>query len=230
MLCFLIPSAGGKGNFFDGGLRVPGIIRWPGHIRPGLVNNQVISQMDLFPTFVEMAGGTVPHDRIIDGQDVRHLLLADSPSDDKNAAMKIRKSKSNNHEPLFFYCNDKLFAVRYGNFKIHFRSMPIKSKFEYAATCGEAGFPESYSFECLFCSSPCVRKHDPPLIYNLAADPSETYSLDANLNQDLLKEIEKAIEEHESNLVKGPALFTSLAISSIPCCNRSNPGCSCNYP
>ncbi|XP_072025242.1 arylsulfatase-like [Amphiura filiformis] len=217
---------GGKGNFFDGGLRVPGIVRWPGHIRPGRINTQVISQMDIFPTFVQLAGGNIPHDRVIDGQDVRHLLSLQSSSYEA----KNPTSKSSNHEPLFFYCNDKLFAVRYGNFKFHYRSMPVKSKFEYAATCGEAGFPNDYYFECLFCGSRCVLKHDPPLIYNLAADPSEAYSLDPQLHQGLLQELKRVVEDHESNLVKGPALFTSLAISSIPCCDKSSPGCSCNYP
>ncbi len=222
--------AGGKGNFFDGGLRVPGILRWPGHIRPGMVSSKVISQMDLFPTFVKMAGGTIPNDRIIDGKDIRHKLsLPLNPAAESDEEARQDMSKQTNDQ-LFFYCNDKLFAVRYGDYKVHFRTMPVKTRSEYGATCGEAGFPNDYYFECLFCQSPCVQKHDPPLIYNLAADPGEIYSLDPNLNQELLQEIDRIVANHESTLEKGPALFTSLSIRSIPCCDTSSPGCKCNYP
>ncbi|XP_072048957.1 arylsulfatase-like [Amphiura filiformis] len=221
MVC--LSFLGGNGNFFEGGLRVPGIVRWPEHIPAGIVNTQVISQMDFFPTFVDIAKGSIPDDRIIDGQDIRHLLSLAGSSDEVN-------SNSSNHQPLFFYCNARLFAMRFGNYKLHYRTMPMRNKYYYAAKCGEAGFPYSYYFQGSSCISTRVRWHYPPLIYNLATDPAEAYPLNATLNQDLLQDVESAYAAHEMNLVKGPALFTSFSNSTIPCCDVSNYGCSCNYP
>ena len=51
---------------YDGGLRVPMLVRWPGHIRPGTTTDAMISFADLLPTFVEAAGGKAPND--IDGR------------------------------------------------------------------------------------------------------------------------------------------------------------------
>ena len=216
--------SGGKGNFFEGGMRVPGIIRWPGRIPHDTVSSQVISQMDIFPTLVNMVGGKMPNDRVMDGRDILPTLTLIT-SENKTQSLRADEKRA-----LFFYCNDKLFSVRYGDFKFHFKTMPVKSKEGYAETCGEAGFPNDYYFNCLFCFSPCVQQHDPPLIFNLASDPGEIYALNPDLNQGILQELYAVVEQHESQLVKGPALFTSLSVQSIPCCDRSSPGCSCNYP
>lgn len=56
-----------KGAVYEGGIRVPGIIRWPGRTKPGGVSNKPISGVDLLPTLCEVAGVTVPSDRKIDG-------------------------------------------------------------------------------------------------------------------------------------------------------------------
>src|SRR5678815_2300350 len=50
------PFAGGKGTVMEGGFRVPCIARWPGHIKPGTVENGIFSGLDWFPTFVAAAG------------------------------------------------------------------------------------------------------------------------------------------------------------------------------
>ena len=56
-----------KGHVYEGGIRVPGIIRWPGHAKPGTVCDQPISGVDLLPTLCEVAGVSVPNDRAVDG-------------------------------------------------------------------------------------------------------------------------------------------------------------------
>ena len=68
------PSPGSAGPWrgtmftgFEGSLRVPFAIRWPGKIPAGSVSNGIVHEMDLFPTFARIAGGKVPEDRVIDG-------------------------------------------------------------------------------------------------------------------------------------------------------------------
>lgn len=57
---------GGKGmGGWEGGIRVPGIVRWPGVLPAGTVINEPTSLMDIFPTVVHLAGGEVPQDRYI---------------------------------------------------------------------------------------------------------------------------------------------------------------------
>lgn len=66
LLSFLVlsPPTGGKGmGGWEGGIRVPGIVRWPGMLPAGTVINELTSLMDVFPTVVHLAGGVVPQDR-----------------------------------------------------------------------------------------------------------------------------------------------------------------------
>lgn len=56
-----------KGSMYEGGIRVPGILRWPGHTRPGTVSAEPVCGVDLLPTLCEIAGVAVPADRAIDG-------------------------------------------------------------------------------------------------------------------------------------------------------------------
>lgn len=61
---FLLSLIGGKGmGGWEGGIRVPGIVRWPGMLPAGTVINEPTSLMDIFPTVVHLAGGEVPQDR-----------------------------------------------------------------------------------------------------------------------------------------------------------------------
>lgn len=68
---------GGKGDFLEGGVRVPAFAWWPGVIEPGQLVGDMIHEVDLFTTFARLAGATdeIPTDRIIDGQDQTALLL-----------------------------------------------------------------------------------------------------------------------------------------------------------
>jgi arylsulfatase len=68
---------GGKGDFTEGGVRVPAAALWPGVIEPGQVVGDMIHEVDLFTTFARLAGATkyIPTDRIIDGIDQTELLM-----------------------------------------------------------------------------------------------------------------------------------------------------------
>ncbi|MFN9972730.1 MAG: sulfatase-like hydrolase/transferase, partial [Phycisphaerae bacterium] len=69
---------GRKRAVYEGGIRVPGVIRWPGRIRPGSESRQPVIGSDLFVTATSIAGGKLPSDRVIDGGDLR-AILTDSP-------------------------------------------------------------------------------------------------------------------------------------------------------
>jgi arylsulfatase A len=62
----------------EGGIRVPGIVRWPGRVRPGSVTSVPVSSVDLFPTLARLAGADVPADLELDGADLTaHLVLGE---------------------------------------------------------------------------------------------------------------------------------------------------------
>jgi len=64
---------GYKGSLWEGGTRVPALVRWPARIKPGQVNAEVGMAMDILPTFVKWAGGTVPGG--VDGMDISPVVL-----------------------------------------------------------------------------------------------------------------------------------------------------------
>ena len=72
------PLRGFKMSTWEGGLRVPGIFRWPGRIAPGQASDQIASTLDILPTFAALAGAQLPADRPIDGLDIGPWLFGDS--------------------------------------------------------------------------------------------------------------------------------------------------------
>ena len=98
------PLRGGKGSTWEGGLRESTLAWWPGHIPAGRVSDAAVGEIDLLPTFVKLAGGTVPSDRPIDGADMGPLLLGQSDVSPRVAH--------------FYYLAYKLQAVRSGSWKL----------------------------------------------------------------------------------------------------------------
>ena len=68
------PLRGLKGDMYEGGIRVPGIIRWPGHADAGSESDEPVCAVDWLPTFCELAGGKVPTDRKLDGASLLPVL------------------------------------------------------------------------------------------------------------------------------------------------------------
>lgn len=68
------PLRGAKGVFYEGGIRVPLLVRWPGHTLPGSQTNTPVDMVDMYPTFKEIARGTVPQSKILDGVSLIPLL------------------------------------------------------------------------------------------------------------------------------------------------------------
>ncbi len=121
------PLRGTKATTWEGGQRVPGIVRWPAQISPGRVSDEVVTAMDLYPTLAAACGAEVPTDRIIDGRDIRALWAGDGSD-----APTI-------HEAFYYYWMNDLEAVRSGKWKLHFskRGEVEHALFDLDADIGE---------------------------------------------------------------------------------------------
>ena len=101
------PWRGSLFTGFEGALRVPFVVRWPGKIPAGVSSDEIVHEMDLFPTLAKIAGGKVPQDRIIDGKDMADFFLG--------------KNKSSGREGFIVYMGNDIFGVKWRNWKLHFK-------------------------------------------------------------------------------------------------------------
>lgn len=78
------PLREGKGSDYEGGVRVPCLIRWPGRVPAGQSSDAIFATLDFLPTFASLAEVPVPDDRVIDGVDQTELLLGESKAGNRN--------------------------------------------------------------------------------------------------------------------------------------------------
>jgi arylsulfatase len=144
------PFAGEKGTTWEGGFRVPCLIKWPGVIEPGTVHNEIFSHEDMMPTILAAAG--VP--------DVKEQLLNGYQAGDKSfrvhldgynmlPLLKGEAEESPRREIFYFDAGGNLNAIRYNNWKLHFTLM-------------EGAINEAYR-----------KTPSWPILFNLRADPFE---------------------------------------------------------
>ena len=100
------PLRSGKVSTFEGGVRVPTILWGPGRVPAGVTCDSIATTMDLLPTLAALAGAKTPDDRVIDGEDIRHLFHGDFAKADPDKA-------------YFYYLRVHLQAVRQGKWKLH---------------------------------------------------------------------------------------------------------------
>lgn len=117
------PLKGRKGSTFEGGMREPAIIRWPGRIPAGAVSDEILTAMDLLPTFAHLAGARVPDDRVIDGKNIWPVLTG---------------KESSPHEAFFYHKANKLAAVRSGPWKLHVHEGKPEALFDLEKDIGES--------------------------------------------------------------------------------------------
>ena len=123
---FTGPWRSGMFSPYEGSLRVPFIVKWPGKIPKGRVSNQMVHQLDVFPTVAQFAGATVPVDRTIDGIDQSQFFMG---ATDQSA-----------RESLVIYIGNTLFGAKWRNWKILLREMDEES---YAIR--EMAYPSVYN-------------------------------------------------------------------------------------
>ena len=105
------PLREGKGSTYEGGLRVPCIVRWPGHVPSGRDNDAILASIDLMPTLANIAGYQVPEDRVIDGVDQTDLLLG--------------KSEAGARDNYYYFSRNEMHAVRKGRWKLRLPNLKV---------------------------------------------------------------------------------------------------------
>ncbi|XP_038071663.1 steryl-sulfatase-like [Patiria miniata] len=208
---------GGKASTWEGGIRVPTIVKYPGVVSPGSEVTEPTQLSDLLPTIAGIAGVPLPDDRVYDGKDLMPLLRGET----------IGKP---HHEFMYHYCGSYLHAARYtpsdsdSIYKVHFSSV-----LHVPGPHGTTGCFGTYACRCTGYS---VIQHDPPLVYDLTHDPSELNPLDPDDPEvsEVISRMQEAVADHQSGLVKQQDQFGVLRLLprpwKQPCCGTF-PLCSC---
>jgi arylsulfatase A-like enzyme len=171
------PLRGGKGTTWEGGVREPTIAWWPGKIPAGSACDAAASEIDVLPTLVKLAGGTVPGDHVIDGKDIWPLLSG--------------QSKQSPHEALFYFNGNRLEAVRCGPWKLALvarwegKKMPAKPA---GAT------PQGPKAQGAQAPKPFT-----PTLYNLDSDIGETTDVAAQ-HPEVVQKLQAFVEQMRADL------------------------------
>jgi len=195
------PLREGKLTSYEGGVRVPCLMRWPGRIPAGTVCAEPVVEFDLLPTLAALCGGELSKAKI-DGQNVTPLLEG-------------REGATSPHEALFFYSGDELQAVRAGRWKLHFDH-------DYISTDGEVGRdgkpgrfgrlkPQSITqsgVSGIATRHGYVVKRQTKALYDLQADPGEQTDVSA-AHPDIVQQLETHAQAMRSDL--GDALTKTKA-------------------
>lgn len=142
----------GKGTSWEGGQRVPCIMKWPGYIPEGGICSQLASSIDLLPTLAAITGAPLPHAKI-DGVNILPLLLGD-------------KTATPRQEFYYYYEVNNLEAVQRNYWKL---VLPHKSRTYRDMKPGVDGWPGPTGTEII----------KEPMLYDLRRDPGEWYNVAA---------------------------------------------------
>ncbi len=159
------PLRGAKTSSWEGGLRVPFIIRAPGKVPAGKTSDLVMATIDLFPTIATIAGTTQPTDRVIDGLDISNIITGDSTSLER---------------PYFYYLHRTLRAVRQGKWKLH---LPHEAN---VASLANAKWPRHIAPEDRIV-------FDKYILYDLENDIGETSDVSAE-NPEIVNQLAKLLD------------------------------------
>uniref|UniRef100_A0A8C3M5M5 Sulfatase N-terminal domain-containing protein n=1 Tax=Geospiza parvula TaxID=87175 RepID=A0A8C3M5M5_GEOPR len=209
---------GGKSTNWEGGIRVPGLLRWPGMVQAGAYIDEPTSNMDIFSTIVKLADAQLPSDRIIDGNDLLPLLQGE-----------VTQSK---HEFLFHYCNAYLNAVRWhpGN------SESVWKVFFFTPNFSPEDSNGCYDSHVCFCHGGFITRHDPPLLFDLSRDPEEKVPLTPETESrfyEIIRVIQQAVDNHTRSLHAVPNQLSWDNLLWKPwlqlCCSSLFQSCYCDY-
>jgi arylsulfatase len=163
----------GKGSIWEGGQRVPCIMRWPGVIPAGEICNRLASSIDILPTLAAITGTKLP-DKKIDGVNILPLMLGD-------------KEANPRHEFLYYYKENNLEAVQRDHWKL---VLPHKNYQSYRfMKPGRDGWPGPYRTESI----------DSVELYDLRRDPGEWYDV-SDIYPEKVKELEVLAQEARLDL------------------------------
>ena len=175
------PLREGKGTCWEGGTRVPCLMRWPGRIPAGTTSADMLMTIDVLPTIAKLVGAELPK-HALDGRDVWPLLAGEPGARNPHAAY------------WFYYENNQLQAVRSGDGRWKLQ-LPHAFRTLNGRAGGRDGVPVKYE----------QRKLDAPELFDLHADLAETNNVaaqQAEVMVRLLKSAEAAREELGDSLTK----------------------------
>ncbi|MEX2639275.1 MAG: sulfatase [Balneolales bacterium] len=161
----------GKGGEWEGGVRVPAIMRWKGRISAGTVNSNLASSIDVLPTVAQLTGADLPR-RKIDGVDISSLLF--------------NEDNANPRDHLaYYYGRNELQAIRKGAWKL---VLPHTYRSYKHHLPGQDGWP-----------GPTRNVESELALYNLRSDPGETLDLQDGFPE-IVKELEALGERYREDL------------------------------
>jgi arylsulfatase A-like enzyme len=115
------PFKGQKGEAYEGGYRVPCVIRWPGHIKPGTLLTQMFASLDWLPTFVEIAGGPKGNDLKAQIEKGAYPGIRKTTLDGVNQIDYLTGTSEKSARDVFYYFSGATpSAVRYKNWKMYY--------------------------------------------------------------------------------------------------------------
>lgn len=161
----------GKGTAWEGGTRVPCLIRWKGKIEAGSIFSGLLTNMDILPTVMKLTGSPLPKQRI-DGVDFSSVLLG-------------KTTKSPREVFYYYYDTNSLKAVRYQNWKL---VLPHSTQSYVAGALGKDG-QNGTSFNV----------NAKLALYDLAHDPAEVYDVQ-NQYPEMVKKIMEYVEQARTDL------------------------------
>ncbi|HEX3869089.1 MAG TPA: sulfatase-like hydrolase/transferase, partial [Pirellulales bacterium] len=186
------PLREGKLTTWEGGVRVPCIMRWPGTIPAGSVCREVAATIDLLPTIAGLIGAKLP-ERMIDGLDIRSLMTGDAES-------------RSPHEAYWYYAGEELQAVRSGPWKLHLAHDYLTPASPPGHDGKPANFehlkPESMSLSGLAGIASrhgYVVRHTDLALYNLVDDPGEQHNV-ASEHADVVARLQTFVEQARADL------------------------------
>ena len=178
------PFRGNKGTTWEGGVREPCMMRWPGKIPAGTTCDQISGNIDMLPTFAALVGSDVPKDRVIDGRDISPLMFEATPG-------PVRDTH------LYFSGNGKLEAVRQGRWKLFLTKSQGGGKIARATNNAPNVNKEQKDGEA---------NSDEFTLYDLATDLGETMEVSAD-HRDIVAKLksEAALRDTEIREHQRPA-------------------------
>ena len=181
---------GRKGQSYEGGFRVPFVAWWPGRVPAGAVSDVPSMNIDLFPTFLGLAGLSLPSDRVVDGVDLWPVLSAGQTE--------------LSERPLFFFHDYDVEAVRLGRWKLIDRN----SHYVWPAPLDKQDTPAGRMLTSRNYTPPGGSESVPtlgtwPLLYELTRDPAEAYNV-AETHPPVAADLAQALAAWRESFRKNP--------------------------
>ena len=127
------PFKGGKLTTWEGGMRAPMVVRWPGHIKPGTVMKDIFASLDWLPTFVDIAGGPKGNELKKQIEAGKYPGIVKTTLDGVNQRSYLEGQSGSNRDTFFYYTGPRPSAVRYKNWKFYYTMVGT------CPTCGLVG-------------------------------------------------------------------------------------------